>query len=514
MEISFKKIFILVVMLGVSASMSIAGTWTDVDDYLTTPRGCSAKFSGQIEPGDFTSNIDYLIGKNVCLDSPGGSLSEVTAFLELMQKINGFGTGGDDATTMSTRVKSGERCESACAILFMMGTSSYRTAYPQKILEPGAKLGFHSPFIDPRMSKNYEGDVAYLGGIQTANLLTSLTYKTSSPLGVLPVELLSIVFGTAPDKMYYVDTCVEMYILGISTPDLDETQRHYGNRLLGFKDCEIFQAATVTNTLESVTNAADRVCASSHVVNYRKWFSKKAYSLENLMFFSNKISQNEDFGEKLLDYSVSQDGDGISITMALSGGYHVPNLVTNADVLFCLVTFRGYFNNNTMFLEMGPTVTFGSMFDYDFNKIIEKPYNYNTVQAFGLSPLNAKFDTIGNVTSVRQNLVKGQLPTWARSGNERLVCGIEQTLSRVVNVQNFTNLRRESYLQARIVGRVPLGASVKIRQPGTYWRPDKCAAACNGKNQNAIKQCIDNNDVWIEVQYNGRKGFLSRKFLE
>jgi hypothetical protein len=93
-------------------------------------------------------------------------------------------------------------------------------------------------------------------------------------------------------------------------------------------------------------------------------------------------------------------------------------------------------------------------------------------------------------------------------------CATEENKSKIVNVQNFTNLRRQAGLNGQVIGQVPLGATVSVVNPGQFLRYDRCAATCNGTNQNAIKQCIDNNDVWIEVQYNGRRGFLSRKFLE
>jgi hypothetical protein len=93
-------------------------------------------------------------------------------------------------------------------------------------------------------------------------------------------------------------------------------------------------------------------------------------------------------------------------------------------------------------------------------------------------------------------------------------CGFYNPVSRIIGVQSFTNLRQEAGLNGRVVGQIPLGATVQILNPGRYLRYDRCAAACDGANQNAIMQCIDNNDVWIEVQYNGRTGFVSRKFLE
>ena len=95
-----------------------------------------------------------------------------------------------------------------------------------------------------------------------------------------------------------------------------------------------------------------------------------------------------------------------------------------------------------------------------------------------------------------------------------VVCYITEKTSRIVNVQNFTNLRQQAGLNGQVIDQVPLGATVSIVDPGNFLRYGRCAAACEGSNQSAIKACVDNNDVWIEVQYNGRRGFLSRKFLE
>ena len=95
-----------------------------------------------------------------------------------------------------------------------------------------------------------------------------------------------------------------------------------------------------------------------------------------------------------------------------------------------------------------------------------------------------------------------------------LSCGIKKPTATITNVQNYTNLRQQAGLNGQVIGQVPLSATISVFNPGSFLRYDRCAAACNGTNRNAIKQCIDNNDVWIEVQYNGRRGFLSRKFLE
>ena len=101
-----------------------------------------------------------------------------------------------------------------------------------------------------------------------------------------------------------------------------------------------------------------------------------------------------------------------------------------------------------------------------------------------------------------------------RASDSPQTCWIMDKSASITNVQNFTNLRRQAGSTGQVIGQVPLGATVQILKPGSFLRHDNCAATCKGTNQNAIKACIDNNDVWIEVQYNGRRGFLSRKFIE
>ncbi|OAH08384.1 hypothetical protein pfor_12c1418 [Rhodobacteraceae bacterium SB2] len=499
-------LFTFIVCLNVSETS--AGTWYDIPNANFELRECNKKFVGVIETGDLTNNIESLIGRRICLDSPGGSLSEVTNFVQLIQEKNGFGTGGDDAMTFATRVQSGDKCESACAVLFMFGTSSYRTSYQDKILEPGAKLGFHSPFIDPRLGDKYSGDVAFAGGIQIANLLTAATYKTSTPAGVLPPELLSIVFGTRPEQMYYIDTCAEMYILGISTPDATNALQSSGDQ---FEDCENNETVTVANTLDALVKAAHRVCTFSHVITHRKWFVKRSYKLSDLHDFTNKIIKKK---TELLDYSVEPTTSGGRIKIALnSWDYSVPNWMTNAANQFCIVELKALFVGNQMILTLAdPYVKFGSMGTYSSLNATLENYDFSSFRAFGLSPLGTKFLTASKAKKINQK--SDALPSWARKQKIRLSCEINASESKITNVSSYTNLRQQAGLNGRVIERVGLGEKVRIIDPGRYLRYDRCAAACEGSNQNAIKTCIDNNDVWIEVQHNGRRGFLSRKFLE
>ena len=93
-------------------------------------------------------------------------------------------------------------------------------------------------------------------------------------------------------------------------------------------------------------------------------------------------------------------------------------------------------------------------------------------------------------------------------------CWINEQTARISNVQNYTNFRQRAGLNQPVLGQISLGETVTLTNPGSYLRTDRCASICNGSNQQSIKQCIDNNEVWIEVRYRGRVGYLSRKFVE
>ncbi|MEI8698128.1 hypothetical protein [Mesorhizobium sp. ISC15] len=111
---------------------------------------CVMGIRGEIVQGDFEkfvtlgkillpgSDGESTSGNRVCLDSPGGSLSEGVEFAKYFYH-DGIGTVIDD----------GQECYSACAIMFMMGTATgAEVSFVNRKLHVGGKLGFHRPFID------------------------------------------------------------------------------------------------------------------------------------------------------------------------------------------------------------------------------------------------------------------------------------------------------------------------------------------------------------------------------
>ncbi|MDW9542649.1 hypothetical protein GOA55_10460 [Sinorhizobium meliloti] len=110
---------------------------------------CVLKLEGEIIPGDFSRLVDIAAKEfsgvdgessahdTICLDSPGGDVTEGVKLAEFFYK-NGVGTVIDD----------GAECYSMCAILFMMGIAQGpEVTFVNRKLHINGKLGFHRPYL-------------------------------------------------------------------------------------------------------------------------------------------------------------------------------------------------------------------------------------------------------------------------------------------------------------------------------------------------------------------------------
>lgn len=269
--LSIRSCLILIALiLTLKIQPALAGDWEFFQNSDVWAGECTAQFTGPIHRGDLTQA--YITGQlsnaeRICLNSQGGNLMEVHKFLELFENAS---WENDDPFVFSTRVRSGDECLSACAILFMFGQSyGANSPYPDRVLERGARLGFHSPFIDPAVAVGVDSASAFAGAVSIANLLAANAYQQVTTEGpVFPQELLGIILGTPPDDMYFVRYLAELSILGIST-DEHEAQR-----------------VTVSFDRSSIETAISRICGTSHVVSNRNWFVTDGYDFLELIQFS------------------------------------------------------------------------------------------------------------------------------------------------------------------------------------------------------------------------------------
>lgn len=355
--------------------IAFAGEWAFFPKAESSSDECSAEFTGTIMKGDLTGayiNGRLLSYKNrICLDSPGGNLMEVYEFIELFKNAD---TENDDPFIFSTRIRSGDRCLSACAILFMFGKSfGANSPFPDRVLDPGAQLGFHSPFIDPAAAQHVDSASAFAGAVSIANLLASQTYKQVTSQGaIFPPELLSIILSTPPDDMYIVRHLAELNILGIETnPSKPETV------------VLRFARSAIETTLK-------RICASSHVVSNRNWFVTDGYDFTDLMRFSREYALDEDIETLQLEHRTeSKIGYPDTVVGVLQGPYFVPGWYSAGASLYCMVELDGQVDQNIMKVS-NYSVSFGYMNQYS-GGIPEAEDGFQS-PSFGLVPIDTIYE--------------------------------------------------------------------------------------------------------------------------
>lgn len=239
-----------------------AGTWTRLQ--AGSPDECALLFQGAIEQGDLTAAIDQglLNGFNlrVCLDSPGGSLAEVLAFIEASEdEQGGFFFG--------TRVRSGDECLSSCALLFMFGKAfGANSPFPSRQLEPGARLGFHSPFIRDGASRAGSDSEVFRVALQVAKLLADRSYKAPTADGpALPQELLALVLGTPAAAMRYVETIAEARVMNIELTRNLESEAIFPDRR------------------DVIDRLMKQICIGTHTLTYRQHMVDEGYDFADLV---------------------------------------------------------------------------------------------------------------------------------------------------------------------------------------------------------------------------------------
>jgi len=118
-----------------------------------TPK-CNVEMRGEIVDGDL-ARLKHAYTKAqkgrkatpsyLCLDSPGGSLSEALAIIDWLMKGQGIG--------IATVVDAGAACLSSCALVFLSGSRIDHNVggYAPQVerwLHVHGRLGFHAPYLD------------------------------------------------------------------------------------------------------------------------------------------------------------------------------------------------------------------------------------------------------------------------------------------------------------------------------------------------------------------------------
>lgn len=365
------RIFAALALLAL-ASVAQAGSWNRLDP--ANGDDCSLLFEGPIEKGDLTYAIDAGLldgfATRLCLNSPGGALGEVLAFLKASETR-------PDPFFFGTRIRSGEECLSSCAILFMFGQAfGANSPYPSRQIEPGARLGFHSPFIADGTARAASDAEVFRVALQISKLLADRSYKAVTTSGpALPQELLALVLRTPSGDMRYVDTIGELRLLLLEpTRDLESE-------------------AVLPDRRDALERLLKRICITSHTLTFRHHMVEDGYEFADLVQRATDPAHfNDDYEIHALERDPAEGYQPEKLRAMLTGpGYFQPGWYSAGSMMYCRVE---------MSLERRPDglrIT-GYFVDFDFvnsvagelARIPEPTYSFEVV-AGGLLPLDTPY---------------------------------------------------------------------------------------------------------------------------
>ncbi len=454
--------------------------------------GCTAVLSGEITPDDagrvstWLDTVTESDGKlRLCFDSPGGSyLGGVALARALLEKHHNVGTGVDE----------GAVCASACALAFMAGRHDRfedRPTIPDRVLHPSGGLGFHSPFLVAPDDVYSADDVNSAYELALIGITSLLELRREYPDYAFGETLLIEMLRTAPRDMTWVETVRQaarwdITIAPVPLPDAT-------NSSLAFETLNPPQWGPAGSFLHPWKHAMAQVCLSELV---RGDFAAEVV-IPNVRY-EGSTSRGEAFQ---VEYIYGKSGGTCDFHLYPTPTSPWPNLPDWSI---------GQISVNPSWL----------------GEVAQTDRELAAYLAYPLDTLIRDLPVRHNAASVSENriaLLKRALVTMPP-----FTSCLPNPLARVINVEDFTNLRTGAGLSNQIITRVPKGSSVSVQGRVLYFATntisDRCFAACNGPNgrfadQNTALQCIDRNEIWLEVRINsgpnsGQRGFLSRKFLE
>jgi hypothetical protein len=440
--------------------------------------GCFMEIDGQIAKGDaddlraMFEQVGYPTGysptgRRICLNSPGGILTEGLKIADLIAEWN-FGTAVPD----------GAACQSACAVAFMAGRFNNPEAGGafsiDRVIHPRAKLGFHAPslLLGERAYSRKEVDTAYAIAL---NSMAGILRHRAEQYTSFPDSLFLALLGTPPYEMTLVETVGQAAQWQIGVVPV---------------------ALPAGDLQQSLTYACRH--ADSGLLDY---------------------SLLEYGGNYPLDFSYEELTDD-TLRAASSRDFRY-----EGSAQCELVIYANAWTNDTRMVEsVGGASYTGGATDQDVSGIVYAYMLYPTEMRLDTLPVPRRGDDVRTSGFFRaaQNGDSGAALGGFKS------CRLTNQQAQIINVSEFVNLRASPGLRAPVVGRVRLADAVQVPDTGRLLplrdspRAQTCLSICNGFAQNpsafGVKEeaqgCIDENMLWYQVvDRSGNTGFISRKFL-
>lgn len=565
---SFLLRFILTIPLIFAAFPSFSGEWIDLGYRSENPRdspdaNCELKFQGVIEDGDLVSAIhDGTIFEGihrVCLDSPGGSLGEVVDFIEAMEAAE-EGTELYQGLWFGTKVASGDRCESACAILFLFGRGFFsNSAHIDRILEDGAILGFHAPSI-PKNIGAVDAQRVFEVAMRVTKILFKYNYNRTKvgDFQVISDHILSIIYNTPPEKMYYVGPKIEKYLLEINPGQdpFDFRNERFGSRANSTKGGGFFTNLNDLYSLgfdqKSIQHGTIDICTTNLRLKYINYWMEGVYDIQkingkrtheysqdSLSSVEYEFFENNDLPQEYWkSIIVAQDLNLIEYmfpgSISYSAGQNcrvefVVEIIAGNRFFFNKVrvsfgkeggnsSFPSYYRNNRardLNVDAEISQMWADVIGYiDIENSLEiEPYGFQTAE--DLPPFNFVLNNISRTLEPPVEIVNV------------LSCKLESEGARIANVDQFVNARQSPGLKAPIAKIFQKGERVTISPNSlivvaTEEDTNRCRAACTALSNNAndsqaqriVNSCVNDHLFWYQVRSSTGSGYVSRKFLD
>ncbi len=138
------------------------------------------------------------------LDSQGGSYTEALEIAKFLHEH-----------TISTFVRDGKNCLSACALIFLGGSVNGADAatLSSRASMPKAQLGFQAPY--PKLESRQYDTTEVSAALRTAFTVSAEFIKESSKLDV-PRGMVSDLLQPDPDNLFLINTAKKLTLLNIS----------------------------------------------------------------------------------------------------------------------------------------------------------------------------------------------------------------------------------------------------------------------------------------------------------
>lgn len=413
----------------------------------------------------------------LCLDSPGGSLGTA---LEIVENIR-----------VATRIRNGDRCFSACAIIFMSGHFAFDEWAPVlwRVIEPGGSLGFHAPSLGKNVNLKSEGQVReiFQSTVATIGQISGrmMAGKNSYLDGYFPATLFEIMLTTPPNDMFIVDT-------------VDEAARWKIDVATNWRKSEVIN-------LDLFDIA--RICESSLLWDEHK--SAVPFLLEGNGKYNAWSVESNSVTYVYNSYEGVIPSPWCKFELNLNHGLGV-GWISNPDYKADLLGKKVITVNLSEQRELDHTnfrlfppdtkltdLKFAAGYVSDSRKLVHTDLRENDLE-----------------NSVAKNIING------------CSMGSEYTRAHVINVNNFVNIRQNASLKSLILTRANLGERLEILQsfewPNLDPRGKKCREMCTMLLRSPsdislarqVRTCTNNKQIWAKVRHNGQVGYVSTYFMD